>query len=110
MDLETFVAETLRQIIKGVKAAQSSPDCVKAVINPVRSSLDSSSPSGIEESFVIENVEFDVAVTAIEGSEKKGGLTVWGIGGNLATNTSTSSVSRIKFRVPVLLPPDPKRP
>jgi hypothetical protein len=53
-------------------------------------------------------LEFDVAVTAAEGSEKKGGIGIvvgsFGIGGQKASNISSQSVSRIKFSVPVPLP------
>ncbi len=34
MDLETFIAETLRQIVTGVKTAQEHLDCKGAKINP----------------------------------------------------------------------------
>jgi uncharacterized membrane protein YtjA (UPF0391 family) len=42
-----------------------------------------------------------------EGTEKKGGIGVLagvlGVGGQASTNAASSSVSRIKFRVPVIL-------
>ena len=111
MELETFVAETLRQIVKGVRTAQQSEDCKGSYINPggkvvnVDGSFHSSSPPKPC------NIEFDVAVTAVEGTEKKGGIGVvagvFGIGGQSASNMTNSSVSRIKFGVPVVLPATP---
>jgi hypothetical protein len=98
VDLETFIAETLRQIVKGVKTAQSHADCTGAQINPL---LDGAC-------IAVEQIEFDVAVTVTEGSEKKGGIGVFtggfGIGGQANANTANSSVSRIRFNVPVVLP------
>lgn len=98
MDLETFIAETLRQIVKGVKAAQQHEDCKGAQINPSHGVMIDT----------IKQIEFDVAVTVMEGSEKKGGIGVFtgafGIGGQANVNTANCSVSRIKFEVPVLLP------
>ena len=53
-------------------------------------------------------IEFDVAVTVTGGSEKKGGIGVFsgvfGVGGQASSNAASSSVSRIKFSVPVILP------
>jgi hypothetical protein len=98
MDLETFVAETLRQIVKGVQTAQEHEDCKGARINPVDQ----------YHRVHVKDMEFDVAVTVTEGSEKKGGIGVFtgvfGVGGQANNNTANSSVSRIKFSVPVILP------
>jgi hypothetical protein len=98
MDLETFIAETLRQIIKGVQTAQHHDDCKEAQIHPVHR----------DGTVRMRDIEFDVAVTVTEGSEKKGGIGVFtgafGIGAQANANTANSSVSRIKFGVPIILP------
>jgi hypothetical protein len=101
MDLETFIAETLRQIVKGVRTAQEHDDCKGAFINP--------SPSPGQGHRLVKPIEFDVALTVTEGSEKqgKGGIgiaSVLGIGGQASSTTASTSVSRIKFEVPVILP------
>ncbi len=100
MDLETFIAETLRQIVKGVKTAQEHEDCKGGQINPY---LDR------ERSISIKQIEFDVALTVTEGTEKQGkgnlGIaSVFGVGGQASSTSANSSVSRIKFEVPVVLP------
>jgi hypothetical protein len=88
MDLQTFVSETLQQIVNGISHAHK---------NGVRSSGGAA-----------ENIEFDVAVTATEGTDKKGGLGLLvagiGIGGQAGSSTANTTVSRIKFSVPVFLP------
>ena len=114
MDLNEFVSETLTQIFTGVQAAQ----------NRVKEAGGKISPSqtckiyGKDRLFVhvskdgeqqpLNNIEFDVALTTVEasGSEGKAGLTVWGMGAGVSgkTETSNSTVSRIKFSVPVVLP------
>ena len=57
-------------------------------------------------------IEFDVAVTAVEatGTEGKAGISVWSIGANMSgkTDKSNSTVSRVKFSVPVGLPYTPE--
>ncbi|TSA39615.1 hypothetical protein D4R30_00825 [archaeon] len=102
MDLETFIAETLRQIVKGVRTAQQHEDCKGATINPPTA-------PGQNHRLLVKQIEFDVALTVSEGSEKQGkgniGIaSVFGIGGQANSTTASSSVSRIKFEVPVVLP------
>ncbi len=108
MDLEAFVAETLRQIIKGVETAQQHEDCKRAKINPRANVHQWSTGNTIAVDPASRQVEFDVAVTVTEGSEKKGGIGVFtgvfGIGGQASSNAANSSDSRIKFSVPVILP------
>jgi hypothetical protein len=73
MDLESFIAEALRQLVKGIKAAQQSPDCKGSKIVPA--TLESRERRLID--YLTETpvkVEFDVAVTVTEGKEC--GLTV----------------------------------
>jgi hypothetical protein len=93
MDLEQFVQITLEQIIRGVKGAHLCAAEQAASIN-------SSGTSQV--------IEFDVAVTTTEDGQKKGaaGLLVlgMGIGGQITSGTSASSISRVKFSVPVNLP------
>jgi len=94
MDLKDFVSETLRQIVDGVKDAQPAAQSKGAVVVPHYQHA--------------EKVEFDVAVTAVEGTEKggKAGLLVWSLGGAVSGKfeSSTSTVSRIRFSVAVELP------
>ena len=105
MELKDFVAETLKQIVKGVKAAQQSKDCEGASVNPKGFVLNISSGQTQRVSDPKpREIDFDVALMVVEGSEKKAGLTVWGIGGGLSANSSNTSVSRIRFSVPVILP------
>jgi hypothetical protein len=107
MDLETFIAETLRQIIKGVKTAQASDDCKGAQINPTYN-WHGTQFSGAQK------IEFDVAVTVSEEKAKQGKANIGvasyiGIGGKASSATASSSVSRIRFEVPVTLPTKEKR-
>jgi hypothetical protein len=105
MDLETFIAETLRQIVKGVKTAQQHEDCKGASINPIDPRP--GHPHG--QVVRVKEIEFDVAVTVSEGSERQGKgnigvASILGIGGHASSTSANSSVSRIKFAVPLILP------
>ena len=57
---------------------------------------------------IIQNVQFDVAVTATEQKKSKGGgaIAVLGItlGASRGKNTADTQVSRLQFSVPLLLP------
>ncbi|MGD0078045.1 MAG: trypco2 family protein [Sedimentisphaerales bacterium] len=87
MQLKEFVSETIKQIIEGVKDAQQAAQTKGAVVVPY--------------SQVEEKIEFDVAVTAVEGTETSGkaGISVWSIGAGVSgkSESSTSTLSRIKF-------------
>jgi hypothetical protein len=118
MELNTFIEESLKQLIQGVKNAQ------KATLPPSKNARDSalinpdimysadSAPKGkyyatIDRNLVI-FVDFDIAVTTDYKDEAKGGLGIKvfgiGIGTGGSSAESGSTLSRIKFQVPIILP------
>ncbi|MGA3068256.1 MAG: hypothetical protein ABSF29_15535 [Tepidisphaeraceae bacterium] len=105
MDLKTFISESLKEIISGVRSAQDhfahNPNGAK--INP-RVRL----PQQFNPGHPVHNVEFDIAVTVSESSDEKvaAGLVVLGLGagGQTISKTESSYVSRVKFSVPVIWP------
>jgi hypothetical protein len=111
MELKDFVSESIKQIIDGVNEAKRYADNYDAMVNPRRWSWNSSNVLARYESntgAAIENIEFDVAVTVTEGTNTKGGIGVFvgpvGIGSQGQSENSNSSVSRLKFSVPIVLP------
>lgn len=110
MQLNEFISQTLNQIIDGVTSAQEYGKTKKANINPSSARMDSKA-SGYcycsETGIPLQDVEFDVAVTVSEsnitsnGDKNIGAISVTSL--NQASNQN-SSVSRIKFKVPILLP------
>lgn len=116
MELEDFVSESLKQIIKGIQSAQdfAQKEGRGAKINPrgitglKKDSKGQRQPHDISTKLPVERVEFDVAVTASETSEKKGGggLRVWvvSVGAEVGKTAENMTVSRIRFSVPVVLP------
>lgn len=110
MKLDDFVSETLKQIIKGVAAAQEFGSTRNAKVNPITARFHSSTQGQSfcrETGVPLQHVAFDVAVTVTEEKTSTGdGETVGSISVSPATSSSThnSSISRIKFEVPVLLP------
>ncbi len=116
MELRDFVAQTLTEIAEGVVQAQESLTPIGAKVNPQISRV---LPKGEknyevfgwadgEGSNPILLVSFDVAVTASEGTKTKGGIgVVTGIvslGSTGATDKNETAVSRLSFKIPLLLP------
>ncbi len=119
MDISDFVEQSLIQIINGVARAQKVAPRYEYdgrdgdTVNPRVMDRADYAPKGKYYSSVqgdlVQFVGFDIAVTVESGSEAKGsgGLKVLGIGGAEAggrLTESTSSVSRIRFEVPIALP------
>jgi hypothetical protein len=102
MDLKTFVAESLTQILDGVREAQSRPGgdnvAAEGYINPTSGSLMTGGTSGF---FTL--VEFDVSVLA---EAKEGGTSVRVASAEMSEGSSRSlqNASRVKFSVHVRLP------
>lgn len=112
MNLKEFVSESLIEIIEGVKDAQTRTGQSGGEVNP--------SPQGSSSDFIKQGlfmagnrkigsyVEFDVAVTITEGSGTKGGIGIFSgalnIGAAGQSSKTDTSLSRIKFQVPIALP------
>ena len=114
MELKDFVSESLKQIIDGVNEAKRYADENGARINPERqihNSNNASSRKDAKNGATIETVDFDVAVTVTEGTQTKGGIGVCtgivGLGSQGQSEAANSSVSRLRFAVPLVLPSTP---
>lgn len=109
MELKDFIAETLSQIIDGVRIAQSREhgDNINASMIGTHygGHLVNSGAKG-----VATRVDFDVSVSAETKGGAGGKLTVFGIGAEAGANHTAASANRISFSVPVRLPDgDPER-
>lgn len=110
MELKDFVKETLLQITQGVKEAQEATFEYGAVINPgTYASGENYNHAVIKnKKYPIQDVEFEVALTATTGEGNKSGIGVafgaFAIGGNKSTEEKNISVTNIKFTVPAVFP------
>ena len=120
MDLKSFVAVTLNQIIAGVKEAQTETRKHGGAINPryviYRGDQVHAAPEEI-----IQDVQFDVALTVEEqtttdkAAEAGAAVKVFGIvdlkasgSGGKENQSINSTVSRVQFKVRVCLPHAPE--
>lgn len=107
MDLKEFVSQTLIQICEGVTTAKDAVQEAGGVINPSLATIPKETlhvGSGI----IAEVVEFDVAVTVSKGTGTKGGIGIFvaplALGSQGESKAATESISRIKFKVSIVLP------
>jgi enolase len=109
MDLRTFIKETLIQICDGVSEAADEVSLRGAIINPKGTqSVENTTYINSQFRRTVQNVEFDVALTTVEGKGTEGGIGVMigsiGLGSKGKSDSSATSSSRVKFTVPVSLP------
>ena len=108
MELQEFVEQSLVQIATGVKNAQDKLNCkdFKTFINP--SDIVENPVYGYRIENKPQDIEFDVAVTISEEKTTKGGIMVaagiLGLGSGGQSRTENESISRIKFKIPILFP------
>jgi hypothetical protein len=123
MNLQDFVSQALVQIASGLRAADVELSALGAIVNPrhvAGAGADKANVYGylVEQGTTlrraVHSVEFDIAVTANEGKETKGGIGIVvgaiGIGSQGRSEEANSSVSRIKFKVPIALPNSVQEP
>lgn len=109
MDVKSFVTETIVQICEGVTDAVSRLEGSDAIVSP-SGIVASENSMYVHEDYrrIVQNVEFDVAVTVTEAQGSEGGLGLMvgmiGLGSKGKSDSENSSTSRIRFSVPVSLP------
>lgn len=112
MDLQEFVTQTLTQIVEGVRESQIRTKDLGAKVNP---HLNSPHSEMGKQGFlhagggqVAQVVQFNVALSVIEGTGTKAGIGIFAaaisLGASGESKAESSSISRVKFSVPLSLP------
>jgi len=111
MELKEFVRQTIAEIAEGVGEAQQDVASKGACVNPaLLGRVSNASDLGFlpTSAGVASILQFDVALSAKEGTDTKGGIGVVSgfvnLGSSGASNAENSSISRVQFNVPVALP------
>jgi hypothetical protein len=110
MDLKDFVTASIVSVLEGVRdaAAQATDSAEVAPVLFDNHALDKAGILVSQAGGHVHMLEFDVAVTANEGADTKAGIGVvagvFNLGAGGTSTTSNSTVSRIKFRVPIVFP------
>lgn len=111
MDLTEFVSQTLMQLVEGVRAAQKGIEQTK-IVNPQIFPVPGPTVRDIAKhgafsagGILIQMVDFDVALTAGSETSSEGGakvgIGVLSLGAAAKGETSSESISRISFSLPV---------
>jgi hypothetical protein len=111
MDLKDFITQTLVQIAEGVSASEERITQLGGQVNPyISSDHKEMGKHGIlwASGLAVHIIEFDVALTANSGTGTKGGIGIFSGAVNLGSSgesrSESSSVSRVRFTVPLTLP------
>lgn len=110
MNIKDFVADAITQVVEGVAAARESvaEHGASAGSDPVYGNVRENKIMSDAKGRTVTLVEFDVALTAGDSRETKGGIGVFlgavGVGSQGVSHNESSSLSRIRFSVPIVLP------
>jgi len=114
MKLDEFIFESLKQVIDGIEKSQEYAKEKGASISAENLTfVGAKNGAGIvfmnqRSGEIVEKIEFDIAVTAKEGDKAKGGIGLFvgalGIGTQGQVESENSSISRLKFSIPLHLP------
>jgi hypothetical protein len=116
MELQDFIKNTLVQIARGIESAAAELKGSKAMVNPrnvATAHVEDGNVYGYlntQKKFykVVQKIDFDVAVTAEKTKETKGGLGISvgsiNVGTQGRSENAGSTISRIRFSVPMVLP------
>lgn len=112
MELKDFVKATLEQIVEGVADVQKAVSALGAVINPSNQHFKKDGQWNSLGHAMPQDVVFDVALTATERRGSSEGIGVFLGSVNLGKKNDTVgeqvSITKVKFTVPLVLPPDEK--
>lgn len=109
MELKDFVKETLIQIVQGISEAQDALADTDCAINPCETKNGDYATAYIKnKSRIVQDVDFNIALTSSTNSENKTGVGVLlgsiGLGGNQTSTDGNTSNTNISFSVPVVFP------
>lgn len=107
MELKEFITETLVQMMEGVKNAQQRSKEFGGFVNP-EDQQKTSTHVGSSHWVKIQPVDFEISLTETSSSDSQKGISVnfGGIGGKggKEKNEQSTSLNKIKFTIPVILP------
>lgn len=121
MELKDFISQTLVQIAEGISEANEQLKSSDAIVNPPNVLISNGSGSDRltygrikvaddyeSDSKQVQKIDFDVSVTATQGTETKGGIKIGissiGLGSEGKSGNERQASNRIKFVVPMVLP------
>ncbi len=112
MELKDFVKATLEQIVEGASEAQAAIRKRGGVVNPSSMSFQRDGSWNTYDHAMPQEVQFDVALTATDKRGSSEGIGVFlgsiNLGKKNESGLEQVAVTRVKFTVPLVLPPGDK--
>lgn len=112
MVLRQFISKTIVSIIYGIRDAQKKSKKSKAYINPgglmrTQQAISSDAIWDNRNNNIARLVNFDIAITEMEGEKKEakiGVAKIFEINAGTSSENKESAIHRIQFSVPILFP------
>jgi hypothetical protein len=114
MKLDEFIFESLKQVIDGIEKSQEYAEQKGAKISTENLNFIGAKNGAAvvykdsHSGEIVEKIDFDIAVSAKEGDKAKGGIGIHvgaiGIGAQGQVESENSTISRLKFSIPLHLP------
>lgn len=106
MDLKDFIQSAVTQIVEGMVAAQASAAAHGATLNPAAAATGKghAAPAGQAAASRVSSIDFDVAVTAVQGGDGHGGATLQVAGAGNGARAKSEPFTRLQFSLPISLP------
>ena len=112
MELKDFVKATLEQIVEGAALAQESIKEKGGIVNPSNMSYQKEGAWNTYNHSMPQEVVFDVGLTSTDKSGSTEGIGVFlgsiNLGKKNDTGVEQTAISKVKFTVPLVLPPGDK--
>lgn len=113
MDVSEFVATSLQQVVEGVATAKEAIEVAGGAVNPSFARIKHEEMNAwiVEDGrwVQVQDVSFDIAVTTTSEEGTEGGLRIAAAlisaGASTGSATAETAVSRLRFTVPLALPP-----
>ena len=112
MELKDFIKATLEQIVEGVASAQQSIKNSGGIINPSNMAFHRDGAWNRYDHAMPQEVMFDVGLTSTDKSGSSEGIGVFlgsiSLGKKNEIGIEQTAVTKVKFTVPLILPPGEK--
>lgn len=116
MELKEFIRTALVEVAEAVSEGQAAIESTGVIINPAMVITANSANAGVplhnphsrsvHDRYPIQMCEFDVAVTVAESADIDAGAKISVLGASIgaggATSSGSTSISRVKFKVPLI--------
>ena len=109
VDVEDFVAESLGQVIAGIKKAQAKEDGMNVNASMVGVADVGGNLLNGHNYGMFTRVDFDIAFTAETTGKGGAGLKIWVVGADAGVEHKAGTASRVSFSVPLRLPDGDKK-